>query len=326
MKMITVGELFAGIGGIGLGLEMTGGFEVRWQVERDPYATRVLEKNWPDVKRWDDVTTFPPTESDVWNVDLIAGGFPCQDISLAGKGAGLKGERSGLFYEIVRIAERIRPRYLLLENVAALLVRGLGEVLRALAEIGYDAEWHCIPAIAVGAPHRRDRVFILANAQHIGRDRVRANERKRKREEMGRVKLSGRDGSNGEMAYASGYRCAKDAKRFPKPRSKAGSKIQHEKEWAENIYSDPGGKRRQGGSVQPFFWQPNLPGKLKGIRENVGVRQWAIEPQLGRVANGVPSRVDRIRCLGNAVVPQVAQFIGEQILRVHNGPDVTNQR
>ena len=321
--MITVGELFAGIGGIGLGLEMTGGFEVRWQVERDPYATRVLEKNWPDVKRWDDVTTFPPTESDVWNVDLIAGGFPCQDISLAGKGAGLKGERSGLFYEIVRIAERLRPKYLLLENVSALLVRGMGEVLGALAEVGYDAEWHCIPAIAVGAPHRRDRVFIIANSQHNGRDRVRANERKRKREEMGRGKQSGRDGSNGEMAYASGYRCAKDAKRFPKPRSKAGSTIQHEKERAENIYPDPGGKRRQGGSVQPFLWQPNLPGKLKGIRENVGVGQWAIEPQLGRVANGVPSRVDRIRCLGNAVVPQVAQFIGEQILRVHNGPDVT---
>lgn len=118
-----VGELFAGIGGIGLGLERTGGFEVVWQVEKDDYATKVLEKNWPDIPKHDDVCTFPP-ETGTWECDLIAGGFPCQDISLAGTGAGLKGERSGLFFEGIRIIEILRPRWVLLENVSALLVRG----------------------------------------------------------------------------------------------------------------------------------------------------------------------------------------------------------
>ena len=273
--MITVGELFAGIGGIGLGLEMTGGFEVRWQVERDTYATRVLEKNWPDVKRWDDVTTFPPTECDIWNVDLIAGGFPCQDISLAGKGAGLKGERSGLFYEIVRIAERIRPRYLLLENVSALLVRGLGEVLRALAEVGYDAEWHCIPAAAVGASHRRDRVFIVAYS-----DSERA------------VWGKSPDRSRGGVNARSQNKTAKLA--------------------------DTDGKRLQGqwklGEAGEVFAQKAI-GVFSG---SVGKNQWGIEPNVGRVADGIPSRVDRLRGLGNAVVPQVAQFIGQQLLKHHS--------
>ena len=130
--MLTVGELFAGIGGIGLGLERTGGFQVKWQVEYDPYATRVLEKHWPNVRRWGDVTTFPPdaesgtgrrtaergpkgrerdtrADGSPWAVDIITGGFPCQDISYAGKGAGLSGERSGLFYEVIRVARCLRP-------------------------------------------------------------------------------------------------------------------------------------------------------------------------------------------------------------------------
>ncbi len=170
--MITVGELFAGIGGIGFGLEQTGGFQTKWQVERDSYALKVLEKHWPDVTRWDDVRTFPPPPVSpwfmhdwkaIWGVDLICGGFPCQDISYAGKGAGLSGARSGLFYEVIRVARCLRPRWLLLENVAALLSRGLGTVLAELSSIGYVGEWHCIPAAAVGAPHRRDRIFILAH-------------------------------------------------------------------------------------------------------------------------------------------------------------------
>ena len=171
--MLTVGELFAGIGGFGLGLERTGGFKVSWQVENDSFALKVLKKHWPEVRRHDDVCTFPPTAVDEWKVDLICAGFPCQDISAAGKGAGLKGERSGLFYEVVRITERLQPRYLLLENVAALLVRGLDEVLGSLAEIGFDTEWHCIPAAAVGAPHRRDRAFVLAYSPSLGIQRLR---------------------------------------------------------------------------------------------------------------------------------------------------------
>lgn len=162
--MIRVGELFAGIGGIGLGLEMAGGFEVAWQVERDPYAQKVLAKQWPGLPIHDDVTTFPPDGSDNWNVDMITGGFPCQDISVAGKGAGLHGERSGLFYEIVRIAGILRPRWLLLENVPALLAgRGFPEVLGSLAASGYsEVRWRVLSAAEMGAPHLRKRIFIFA--------------------------------------------------------------------------------------------------------------------------------------------------------------------
>ena len=243
---ISVGELFAGIGGIGYGLEMTGGFEVRWQVEINEFSQRVLRKHWPDVARWDDVTTFPPDDGE-WGVDMITAGFPGQDISVAGKGEGLDGERSGLFYEVVRITERLRPRFLLLENVSALLVRGLGDVLRALAEVGYDSEWHCLSAATVaGAPHLRDRIFILAYPESERVQRLRS----------------------------------------------AGEQV-----------------------LSPYV-RPELP-----LCEGSGSRQciWEAEPELGRVVNGVSIGVDRAKrtkALGNAVVPQVTQFIGNWILEV----------
>ena len=256
--MLTVGSLFAGIGGIELGLERTGGFKTVWQVENDRFATRVLERHWPGVRRWGDVRTFPPDASGsrfsngvecegcqtkkrnvidsykTWHVDLICGGFPCQDISYAGKGAGLDGERSGLFYEAARIIRTLGPRYVLLENVAALLSRGLGDVLGTLASLGYDAEWHCIPAAAVGAPHRRDRVYIVAYAA--------SNRRK--------------------------------------------TSLQHLRLLSETSRCDGGN------------WN--------GERLD--------KPGIERVADGVPARVDRLKCLGNAVVPQVAYWVGQRIL------------
>jgi DNA (cytosine-5)-methyltransferase 1 len=158
---MTFGSLFAGIGGMDLGLERAG-LQCRWQVEIDDYARRVLEKHWPDIPKHDDVKTFPPTDPGEWHVDLICGGFPCQDISYAGKGAGLAGDRSGLWYEFARIVRDLRPRYVLVENVAALLVRGLDAVLGTLASIGYDAEWECLPASCFGFHHNRDRLFLCA--------------------------------------------------------------------------------------------------------------------------------------------------------------------
>ena len=153
------GSLFAGIGGLDLGLERAG-MECAWQVEIDDYATRVLEKHWPNVRRWRDVRTWP--QPDTERVDLVCGGFPCQDISLAGRGARLSGERSGLWREMLRIIRDVRPRYIVIENVAALLVRGLDSVLFDVAESGYDAEWSTISACSLGAPHTRDRLFVIA--------------------------------------------------------------------------------------------------------------------------------------------------------------------
>ena len=161
--MLRVLDLFSGAGMFSLGLERTGGFETVAFCEFEEFPRRVLARHWPEVPCFHDVTSAQFDE--IGPVDVVTAGFPCQDISLAGKGAGLAGERSGLFWHVLRAACVVGRPKLLLENVAALLDRGMGAVLGALASLGYDAEWHCIPASAVGAPHRRDRVWIVADAQ-----------------------------------------------------------------------------------------------------------------------------------------------------------------
>jgi DNA (cytosine-5)-methyltransferase 1 len=163
--MLRVLDLFSGIGGFSLGLERTGGFKTVAFCEIEPFPRRVLAKHWPKVPCYHDVRqlTADRLSADGIAVDVICGGFPCQDISLAGAGAGLAGERSGLWSEFARLIGELRPRFAIVENVSALLSRGLGDVLGDLAEIGgYEVEWHCIPASAVGAPHRRDRMWIVA--------------------------------------------------------------------------------------------------------------------------------------------------------------------
>lgn len=157
-------SLFAGIGGFELGLERSGYFETVAQCEIDPYCNRVLAKHWPDVRRYGDIRELDGNRlvRECGRIDAICGGFPCQDISTAGKGAGIGGSRSGLWKEYARIIGEIRPRYVIVENVSALLSRGMGTVLADLSALGYDAEWHCIPASYCGAPHNRDRLWIIA--------------------------------------------------------------------------------------------------------------------------------------------------------------------
>ena len=150
---VTFGSLFAGIEGFGLGLERAG-LKCKWQVEIDPYAKRILEKHWPLVPKWDDVRTFPPDGD--WGVDVIAGGFPCQNISTAGDGKGIDGEQSGLWREYFRIIRILRPRVVIVENVPAISFRGLDRVLGNLASIGFDAEWETLPAYSFGVPQPRN--------------------------------------------------------------------------------------------------------------------------------------------------------------------------
>ena len=253
---LTVGSLFAGIGGFDLGLERAG-MRVRWQVEIDPYCQRVLTKHWPHVTRYGDIKTID--WDSVEPVDLLCGGFPCQDISLAGKGAGLAGDRSGLWFEYAKAIAALRPRYVLIENVSALRSRGLDQVLGSLAALGYDAEWHCIPACAVGAPHRRDRVWIIA---HSKSDRT-----QRGIFQQGRT-IVGDDGDIQFVAYAN---------------------------------------------TERWFGRPGLVGEARGGEFTHG-GWWESEPPVGRVAYGIPHRVDRLRGLGNAIVPQIAEMIGRAIL------------
>lgn len=156
-------DLFSGIGGFSLGLERAG-FKTVAFCEIEPFCRKVLKKHWPDVPIYEDVRELNANmlKNDGIAVDVICGGFPCQDISNAGAKAGIDGKRSGLWSEYARLIGELQPRYVIVENVAALLHRGMGRVLGDLAKIGYDAEWHCIPACYVGAPHERDRLWIVA--------------------------------------------------------------------------------------------------------------------------------------------------------------------
>lgn len=181
--MLTVGSLFAGIGGFDLGFERAG-FEIKWQVEIDPFCRAVLAKHWPDVRRYEDVReccgSLLRAERLIiaghengrcaecgrrdwlpW-VDVLCGGFPCQDVSESGKRVGIDGPRSGLWREMGRLVSELRPRYVVVENVSGLLLGGIGRVVGDLALLGYDAEWTTLSACRFGAPHTRERVFIVA--------------------------------------------------------------------------------------------------------------------------------------------------------------------
>lgn len=243
---LTVGSLFSGIGGGSLGLERAG-MRLIWVSEIDPYASAVLKKHHPEIPNHGDICAIDPNTIERPNV--LCGGFPCQDISLAGKGAGLAGARSGLWYEYRRLIYAFRPEYAVIENVSALRARGLDAVLWSLAEIGYDAEWHCVPAAAVGAPHRRDRVLLVA------------------------YPVADSDGPRLEGWIRAGLQeCAG--------------------QWAA----------RESGTPAPAGSPAD---------------QWFVEPDVRRVADGIPSRVDRLRCLGNSFVPQVSEIVGRAIVADH---------
>jgi DNA (cytosine-5)-methyltransferase 1 len=274
--MLRVLDLFSGIGGFSLGLERAGMKTVAF-CEIDPYCQAVLKKLWPRVPVFNDVRTLcrrvwmnePEDDEDnfvectihrgqdfgdcecigtdqftdtIGGVDLVCGGFPCQDISLIGRRAGLAGADSGLWFEQLRIINELEPRWVIIENVAALVDGGLAEVLRGLDGAGFDAAWFVIPASAVGAPHKRERLWIIANARGAG--------------------LEGHAGHGKGHALAAALRPAASA----------------------DLLS---------GKDTAAWWQS--------------------EPGIRRVVDGVPAFVDRITCLGNAVVPQIPEMIGRAI-------------
>lgn len=168
--MIRVLDLFSGIGGFSRGLERAGGYETAAFCEIDPEASRILKKNWPHVRNLQDVCSLGTEQvASLGAIDGVTFGFPCQDISLAGPGTGLAGSRSALFWEALRTIRLVRPAVAIMENVAALLGRGMPAVLGALAEAGYDTEWDCIQAVVAGRPHERNRLYLVAHAAGNGR-------------------------------------------------------------------------------------------------------------------------------------------------------------
>lgn len=291
MRKLTVGSCFSGIGGIELGLEWTGGFETRWQIENDEYASRVLAKHWPNVKRYSDIRDVVRPEP----VDLICGGFPCQDVSLAGKRAGLEGKRSTLWGEMFRLVCEVKPRWVLAENVPGLLSsddgRFFGNILRDLAFIGFDAEWQVLSAAGVGAPHLRQRLFIVSYPHRI-------------RHVRGEGVQEGKQYLNWRQALGK-------PDPLPANVSDAGSKSSTQSVFAIHCHEEI--KRRKTEKVRGKNREESKVGTaiFTGIS---GIGEWLPEPQMARMVDGVPEELEQIRCLGNAVVPQVAQKVGEMIL------------
>ena len=291
--MMTVGSLFSGIGGIDLGLERAG-MQVIWQSEIDPYASRVLAKHWPNVPNLGDITTIE--WSTVERPDLICGGYPCQPFSLAGARQGQHDRRHlwPWFLDAIRI---LRPRFALLENVAGHLSLGFGTVIADLAASGYDTQWDCIPAAAVGAPHRRDRLFCIATDAHS----------------------QGKYGQpiNAEMGsapeFVSHLNCD-NLRQQPIELGRSGNAILPCDDGTSWVVADTDRATWHAtGSATKTIFGPEAKQRFRRCRSSIGAT-WTAEPDVGRVAYGVPHRVDRLRTLGNAVVPQVAEFIGRQIL------------
>ena len=313
MNKLRLLDLFSGIGGFSLGLERTGGFETVAFCEIEPFPRKILNKHWPEVPIYEDIRdlTASRLRADGIAVDAICGGFPCQDISTAGKGAGIEGERSGLWSEYARLIGELRPRVVFVENVAALLSRGLDKVLGDLASLGYDAEWHCIPASAIGAHHHRDRVWIIAYAD-------------------------GCDVSDKSREVQSSAEAPQGA-----PQGEHGEWLRPELSAVCSNVANPVGAGLEGhaGNVADGDkpgWQPSIAyrpvgsGGLRKLLSDTGCRRgerergrlgggsrafgWLSEPDVGRVAHGVPDRVHRLKALGNAVVPQIPELLGNAYL------------
>ena len=278
-------DLFSGIGGFSLGLERAGMTTVAF-CEIEPYCRAVLRKHWPEVPIYEDIRTLTADvlERDGIAVDAICGGFPCQDLSHAGKRAGLEGERSGLWGEYRRLIGELRPRFVIVENVPGLLSLGMGTVLGDLAALGYDAVWDCIPASAIGARHRRDRVWIIA------------------------TDASGKGLHFGKLHPGIQGQAQRDDRREA---AFVGGKTSK----AEVLADTFGGRRP--GPRQPIDASHSAPGREGKATEPLDGRIgdfWRTEPDVGRVANGVPNRAHRLKSLGNAVVPQIPELIGRAIM------------
>ena len=263
MGMLNGLSLFSGIGGIDVALS-------EWvrpiaYCEIDPYCqgvlfSRMAESRLSIAPIWDDISTFP-TNGFTGTIDIIYAGFPCQDISLAGNGKGLAGKRSGLFFEIIRLCREIKPRWIFLENVAAMTSRGGTEVVRTIAEMGYDCRWCVISAASIGALHRRERWFLLAHDNS-----VRRGVQSIPGEKCKDTSNSDNNGQKESMAHPQGIR-------MPESRNQ----IRIQKRQSKSVVS----------SLRTYWDE--------------------IECPLCGVADGVPYRMDRIKSLGNAVVPQQAK-------------------
>jgi DNA (cytosine-5)-methyltransferase 1 len=377
-------DLFSGIGGFVLGAYWAGfKFDYHFFSEIDPYCIDLYRKRFPEAIALGDIKEIKGKElvNEYGKGWIVSGGFPCQDISTAGKGAGLEGSRSGLWYEYARLIGELCPDFAVMENVGALTFRGLDSVLGSLAEIGYDAEWQDIRASDVGAPHRRERIWIVAYPNSLHNAGKSESESKlnratkfirssgngmESRAVLANVSDSNGEGIRDESERTQGRRVCVQTGGETKSVNDgeegvvADSKIscerglskREEEEYARSIFSSKdvadssskglqesrseilSGKGRGEEGIESLRSGEILAdsenegdvwgnGELesakvqmrehRGSPENGGREWWATEPDVGRVANGIPHRVDRLKGLGNSIVPQIAYLIFKEI-------------
>jgi DNA (cytosine-5)-methyltransferase 1 len=323
MKPLRMIDTFSGIGGFSLAARWLGGIETVQFVEREPFCQRILAKHWPTVPIHDDICTFNPEPH---SADIVCGGFPCQDISQAGKGAGLAGSRSGLFYELLRVVRLVGPRYIVLENVAAITYRGMDDVLGALAEAGYDAEWACIPAAAVGACHQRNRWWCVAYASGSGSSgRIPTGITTVGEKGGGRMEPEPQRHCAEPAADSIGLRSQRrGAARDLAGQAGAGEVDRQERQRDGDAADDCGAVAlHTDGQRQPQQHTPALAARAgqpawppAPRRLNSDWRSYLSQPVLRRGDDGLSGRVDRLKALGNAVVPQVAMIPLARVLEL----------
>ena len=380
-------DLFSGIGGFSKGLEETGGFETVAFCEFDEHARKVLSKYWKGIKQYKDIREL---QADGIKPTVLTGGFPCQDISVAGKQKGIVGERSSLWSEYFRLIKDVQPTWAIIENVSALRSKGLALVLQNLSEIGYNAEWHCIPCSAIGGLHRRDRIWIIAypmensrcslrqgsiiketyaekiagritdqlerssstsrfNVAHSKSEFSQRDQHERSEEGQSEKKIRNRSGSQGDVGNSKHYGSSTTEESRVYEETIRGSKEGKDKTFkskgtstrrtiSKQSVSDSDSKGLQGSKFSTdydeqdtrrkestirsasqsssFRGEPDTIVKREGLElfTEYAKTKGAIEPDVGRVAYGIPNRIHRLKQLGNSVVPQIPEFLGHCIL------------
>ena len=312
-------DLFSGIGGFSLGLEATGGFETVAFCDIDKYSKKVLKKQWPNVKQYEDIKelNYERLKTDgIGPIDIITGGYPCQPFSIAGRKKGEEDPRH-LWPEYFRLVKELRPTWVIGENVSGHIKLGLDTVLENLESEGYSARTFSISASSVGAKHQRERIWIVANArQHGGRIEPAGNSEGTGRGSLETTERSADTdtisrSSEGEETLANSVELGLEKHGH----SETTESIKRGETMADtNVEGRQGriyrGQNKEWESQQRYF------GRNSAAHGQQEQNWWDTEPELGRVAHGIPNRVDRLKGLGNSLVPQIPYFIAQSILQV----------
>ena len=293
MKKLKILDLFSGIGGFSLGLEATGGFETSAFCDIDPYCRKVLQQHWPNVPIFEDIKKLKGT--DIGTVDIITGGYPCQPFSVAGKQKGVEDKRH-LWPEYFRLIKECRPTWVIGENVSGHIKLGLDSVISDLESEDYATRTFSISASSIGANHKRERIWIVAHRKENVADAYGVNDAiggvDRTIQETGG---SGSIDERGSGTNANGFSQSSKNETLDSTITNSNSKRQQE-QWRTST------TQTKNKSIECSSW-------------------WKTEPNVGRVVNGVPNRVDRLKALGNSLIPQIPFYIGQTILRTYESND-----